>query len=518
VRHAEDRPAPRSRRKALIRTDIIVTAIGLLVVLLSGPITARASFDANPTPGPTQPTQTQPTQTQPTQTQTQTTQGSTPDSTPPAPTGVSVTAGDGTVSLSWDKAPGATSYAVYTGTSESFSVSTRRLTVDAPGATLTGLTNGTVYYFWVTAANSTGPSSPSGAVKATPVAPATVPGAPVMVKVTGKNGGAAVTWAAPASDGGSPITGYQIYAATSADFRGGLAVVKLTGASYVLSGLIESATWYFKVAAINARGVGPASAVVSVIAGPAQKAPPTQKAPPSHKAPPTKTPPARPATPVRPVTPTQPAVPGAPTSISAAAGPGRAILWWTSPSTGQPSTGQAAISGYHVFVGTRPGGESATPAGQTLVHGTSVALAGLTSGIRYYFTVAAVGADGRQGAPSAEVTTVPLTPAGAGPMTGVLPAAGSGQVAAADSDASAPASVIQVADQDGSVTDSGSPAVSLDRRPPHAIAIIVLSGVATAALAGAVGAALHLRRRRRLSLPPAGQPGRKPVDSITGQR
>src|ERR1700739_2331865 len=50
--------------------------------------------------------------------------------------------------------------------------------------------------------------------------PAAGPGAPAAI--TGPAGTAQVTlsWAAPASDGGSPVSVYDVYAAASADFEG----------------------------------------------------------------------------------------------------------------------------------------------------------------------------------------------------------------------------------------------------------------------------------------------------------
>ena len=73
---------------------------------------------------------------------------------------------------------------------------------------ITGLTNGTAYTFRVAAINSVGTGSQSA--NSNTVTPATVPGAPTIGTATPGNGQATVTWSAPASNGGSAITGYVV--------------------------------------------------------------------------------------------------------------------------------------------------------------------------------------------------------------------------------------------------------------------------------------------------------------------
>ena len=50
---------------------------------------------------------------------------------------------------------------------------------------------------------------------ATPAAPATVPGAPTLNSATAGNGSVTLAWSAPASNGGSAITGYKVYRGTA---------------------------------------------------------------------------------------------------------------------------------------------------------------------------------------------------------------------------------------------------------------------------------------------------------------
>lgn len=87
---------------------------------------------------------------------------------PSAPTGLSATAGDTQVSLSWSASGSATSYNVKESTSSSGPYTTIG-TVSGTTFTATGLTNSTSYYFEVSAVNSAGESANSSAVSATPV-------------------------------------------------------------------------------------------------------------------------------------------------------------------------------------------------------------------------------------------------------------------------------------------------------------------------------------------------------------
>ena len=81
-----------------------------------------------------------------------------------------------------------------------------------------GLTNGNKYVFQVSATNAQGTSPfsvASNVVVPAPTAepaPAAAPGAPTAVTATAADGTATLTWTTPASDGGSPITGFQVRA------------------------------------------------------------------------------------------------------------------------------------------------------------------------------------------------------------------------------------------------------------------------------------------------------------------
>jgi uncharacterized protein (TIGR02145 family) len=180
----------------------------------------------------------------------------------------------------------------------------------------------------------------------------TVPGAPTSVVATAGNAQASVAFNAPASNGGSAITGYTV---TSSP--GGLTA---TGASspLVVSGLTFGTAYTFTVVATNAAGNSVASAASSA---------------------------------VTPFT-----VPGAPTSPAATAGNAQASVAFTAPA----STGGSAITGYTVT--SSPGGFTATGANSPLV------VTGLTNGTSYTFTIVATNAAGNSAPSAASSAIIPI--------------------------------------------------------------------------------------------------------------
>ena len=94
------------------------------------------------------------------------------DPTPPARPGPpAVTAGDGTLDVSWTAVPGAESYTVqWKSAMEEYS-DARQQTVQAPSAQLSGLTNGVAYTVRVRASNAGGDSDWSEEATGTPLQP-----------------------------------------------------------------------------------------------------------------------------------------------------------------------------------------------------------------------------------------------------------------------------------------------------------------------------------------------------------
>jgi hypothetical protein len=123
--------------------------------------------------------------------------------------------------------------------------------------------------------------------------------------------------------------------------------------------------------------------------------------------------PGQPATPVT--------VPGAPAGLTASAGNARVSLSWKAPG----SDGGTGISGYEIYRGTSPGGESSAPVNASLVTGTSYTVTGLVNGTTYYFTVAAVNTAKLPGAKSGEASATPVAAGASASASATGPASGS---------------------------------------------------------------------------------------------
>jgi hypothetical protein len=133
----------------------------------------------------------------------------------------------------------------------------------ATAYTVTGLVDGSRYYFRVVARNAAGYSPSSNVASAIPRTVPTAPRSPAAAP-TNVSGQIRVTWVVPSSNGGAPITDYVI----QRSLNGSTNWVSLsdgvsTATAYTVTGLVDGSRYYFRVFARNAAGYSPASTVVS---------------------------------------------------------------------------------------------------------------------------------------------------------------------------------------------------------------------------------------------------------------
>jgi len=279
---------------------------------------------------------------------------------PGAPGSLTAVAGTSYISLTWT-APASNggspvlNYMVYRGTSSGGEIFLVKLG-NVLAYTDVNVNNGVTYFYTVAASSIVGQGQNS--TEASAALPA-APSEPLNLQAVPDDGEAVLTWAAPASDGGSQINYYRVYRGTAS---GGETLLTTLGnvLTYANTGLTNGQPYYYEVTAINDIGESPRSNEAS----------------------------ATPAT-----------TPGAPADLTAAAGNAQVSLAWSLPAI----DGGSPIANYAIWRGTSPGIE--TYLAEVGVS-TSVVDTGLTNGKNYYYTVSARNAAG-YGPNSTEASATP---------------------------------------------------------------------------------------------------------------
>ncbi|HEX8234533.1 MAG TPA: fibronectin type III domain-containing protein [Abditibacteriaceae bacterium] len=250
---------------------------------------------------------------------------------PAAPTGLTATSGNAQVSLSWTASAGATSYTVKRGTAPGGPYNTTFTNITTTSYTNTGLTNGTAYYYVVTATNAAGESPNSNQASATPQQGA--PSPPASLTATSGNAQVSLSWTASAG-----ATSYTVKRGTAPGGPYNTTFTNITTTSYTNTGLTNSTNYWYVVTASNSSGESGNSNEVNAYPQ---------------------------------------AAPAAPTDLTATAGDAQIALSWTA---------SAGAGNYIVKRSTTAGGGYST-VGMTTA--TSYTDAGLTNGTTYYYVVTA---------------------------------------------------------------------------------------------------------------------------------
>ena len=298
---------------------------------------------------------------------------------PGVPTGLSATAGNTQVALSWI-APADTGssaiimYNIQQSTDGTTWGDSTPATATGLTQTVTGLTNGDTYHFRVSATNGELTGDWSVSVSATPNASLSmVPDAPKypFFWLTADATEVRLFWSVPASDGGSSITSYktQYRIATATSWTDG-PIGLATPA--IIKNLTPNQPYQFRVFAVNAIGTSESSLITSGTLVPRQTT----------------------------LVPTPTTVPGAPTNLQANVGNGEVALSWTAPS----DNGGSSITGYTVQQSVDSG--TTWTASTFTLFGTTATATGLTNGEQYSFQVLAVNSIGIS-APSNVITVTP---------------------------------------------------------------------------------------------------------------
>lgn len=200
---------------------------------------------------------------------------------PDAPTAGTATAGNGSAAVQFtapfnDGGSPITEYRVQVRRGTTVVRTVTGISPTARSHVVTRLTNGTAYNFRVRAVNAVGVGLLSAASNTvTPTGTTTAPSAPVIGTATAGAAGGAITatatWQPPTSTGGSPITGYRVFAlqmsSTGTVVQTQQSAVQPASARSLQMTPPAAGNYRFQVVAINAVGTSPRSARSNLVAG-----------------------------------------------------------------------------------------------------------------------------------------------------------------------------------------------------------------------------------------------------------
>ncbi len=179
---------------------------------------------------------------------------SAPPIPPLAPSTLVATAGNAQVALAWSASSGATSYTLKRATVSGGPYVTFIGGLAGTTYTDASATNGTTYFYVVSASNSAGESPDSIPVSATPSAPPTVPAAPTNLVATAVSSTQInLVW----SDNANNETGFLVERSTNGVAFTQIASVGMNAVSFSSTGLSANKKYYYRVRANNA--VGPSA-------------------------------------------------------------------------------------------------------------------------------------------------------------------------------------------------------------------------------------------------------------------
>jgi fibronectin type 3 domain-containing protein len=181
-------------------------------------------------------------------------------SAPSAPTGLTATAQDNAVLITWTAPANANSYNILRNTTGSATTYTTIATAASGTGYVDGTAlNGTAYYYAVQAVNGGGTSGDSGQVTATPFAPTTAPATPTGLAATASSGQIVLAW--------NSVSGAYFYSVFRGVTSGGESATALasglTTPNYTDNSVSNGITYYYTVSAINFVGTSGKSSEVS---------------------------------------------------------------------------------------------------------------------------------------------------------------------------------------------------------------------------------------------------------------